>query len=252
MKHKYDLIFSIGQACACSSNLRKNDLQFASYPMDWLFGNDLAGRVQILVSRFDRFIDVSDLEYTYSERSISCDAYHNKYNDLTFNHDFAAATPLTETYLGVRQKYERRIGRLLNGIENSERVLAVYMETPDSGKSKYNESDIVKIHDKLQRAFAPTQIDLLYISPDTKLPHGARRVVLDNSGVRWIVSEYQTKDKSKPSYTPDAHVLAKIFRDYSLNATFGFKLRRAILKIVANLILCRKHRRAFRKKYHLK
>lgn len=33
---KFDLIFSIGEDCACSSYLRRYNLQDYSYPFDWL------------------------------------------------------------------------------------------------------------------------------------------------------------------------------------------------------------------------
>ena len=53
---KYDLIFSIGEACSCTSALRLAKLQFKSYPLDWLFGSDFIGRCKILASQFEHFI----------------------------------------------------------------------------------------------------------------------------------------------------------------------------------------------------
>lgn len=36
---KYDLIFSIGEACSCAEVLRESRLRFYSYPFDWLYGS---------------------------------------------------------------------------------------------------------------------------------------------------------------------------------------------------------------------
>ena len=57
MKKKYDLIFSMGAACSCSSALRSAELQVASYPFDWLFGSDFCNRANIVVNDFERFLD---------------------------------------------------------------------------------------------------------------------------------------------------------------------------------------------------
>ena len=40
-KQHYDFVFSLGQACSCSSSLRAAKLQYASYPFDWLYGSDI-------------------------------------------------------------------------------------------------------------------------------------------------------------------------------------------------------------------
>ena len=126
-KQKYDLIFSMGAACSCSSALRAAELQVSSYPFDWLFGSDFCGRADIVASEFKRFIDKKDLEYVFSVRSTRCDAYHNKHNDLTFNHDFERGMDLSETYPAVREKYDRRIKRLISNVENANRILIVYI-----------------------------------------------------------------------------------------------------------------------------
>ena len=127
---KFDLIFSLGEACSSSETLRRHLLQVESYPFDWLYGSDFIGRCRILVNDFENFIEKEDLEYAHEVRSIKCVAYHNKSNDITFNHDFLKELPLDESYEQVKQKYNRRIARLLKNIENSKDVLVVWLETP--------------------------------------------------------------------------------------------------------------------------
>ena len=54
---QYDLVFSLGQACACSLTLRTANLQLASFPLDWLADGTLPSRVDLLIRRFDHWLD---------------------------------------------------------------------------------------------------------------------------------------------------------------------------------------------------
>lgn len=49
-KRKYDLIFSLGEACFMASALRKNKLRFFACPFDWMYGSNFKGRCKILRS----------------------------------------------------------------------------------------------------------------------------------------------------------------------------------------------------------
>lgn len=247
----YDLIFSLGAACSCTQALRKAQLQFASYPFDWLFGSDLDGRVDILGKRFDRFLNVDDLSYVFSERSISCDAYHDTYNDLTFNHDFAMGQELTATFPAVKEKYDRRIQRLLNCIKQSEKVLAVFIETPDSGKSIYSSSDLMCIRNRLNVFFPTTQIDLLYVSPNMAMKHGDSRIITNKNGVVAIEAEYGTTKPNEPVYSPDMNVLLKILKCYKLKQSILFRLKRLVLKFCISVVPLKSVRRKMKQKYKL-
>ena len=246
---KYDFIFSLGAACSCTQMLRKAQLQFASYPLDWLFGSDLAGRIDIVASRFERFLEIDDLSYVYSERSISCDAYHNEFNDLTFNHDFESGKELKETYPAVKEKYDRRIKRLLDRIEAAQTVLGVFVETPDSGKSKYTAQDLREIRTKLNKAFPNKRFDLLYVSPDTALEHGEIVTELSENGVDWVVSEYRYKKPDVPSYAVDHRVIVKILKKYKLNLPLSFRLKRLCQRLMIRLIPIRSVRKKLKQKY---
>lgn len=247
---KYDFIFSLGAACSCTQTLRKAQLQFASYPLDWLFGSDLAGRVDIVASRFERFLEETDLTYAYSIRSISCDAYHNAFNDLTFNHDFEFGKELKETFPAVKEKYDRRIKRLLDRIDQAKSVLGVYIETPNSGISKYTKQDLENIHAKLKNAFPDKRFDLLYISPDESLEHG--QIVIPpvcGSGLDWVVTEYRYKKPDTPDYAPDYHVLLKILKNYKLNLPLSFRLKRLCQRLYIRLIPIKSVRKKLKQKY---
>ena len=98
---KYDLIFSLGAACLCSSTLRKKNLQFYSYPLDWVFGGDFTFRVDLLVSDFADYINKEDLVFTGKQNEAKnnlCDIYFNKRTNMGFNHDFPVGIPFEEAF----------------------------------------------------------------------------------------------------------------------------------------------------------
>src|SRR5574344_454709 len=153
MNIKYDLIFGIGEACSCSQALRNQNLQVYSYPFDWLFGSTFEGRINILVNKFKDFINKSDLEYSYSKRNIHCNAYHNKKNDLTFNHDFQKDISFEEAYPQIRTKYDRRINRLLQKIESAKSILVVYLQTPELNHIQIENDLIISSFAKIKKCY---------------------------------------------------------------------------------------------------
>lgn len=240
---KYDLIVSIGEACSCTTALRDSRLQFKSYPMDWLFGSDFIGRCKIVASRFHRFIDIQDLEYVYSERSISCDAYHNKYNDLTFNHDFEKGRPLKETYTKVSEKYERRISRLLETLDKQNRVLVVYIETPIKNHDVVNNDTLIIGQQIIANAFPNSKIDLLYFSNS----YNKKQTEQVSENVTRIYDDYKNK-ASEVDYRVIGSVLKKHLRQVKLNLSLSIRIKRNLI----NLIPIGKIKHNLQRKYRVK
>ena len=249
MKKKYDLIFSMGAACSCSSALRSAELQVSSYPFDWLFGSDFCGRVDIVVKDFKRFIDKKDLEFVFSERSIKCDAYHNKHNDLTFNHDFEKDKKLSETYSAVREKYNRRINRLMTNIAHAKKVLIVYIETPDNTKVM-SDAKIKAAFKKIQHYFDNNQVDLVYFSPDNSLSNMCEYALTQN--ITRFVGNYKSKDVNDAPYAANVSLLKHLLRDrYVLHQSFYSRIKKKLLRILIQLFPSHSKRVQLRKKYHL-
>lgn len=251
-RQRYDLIFSIGGACSCTSGLRDAGLQRASFPMDWLFGSDLSGRVDIICNKFDRFIDMADLEYVFSERSIKCDAYHNKFNDLTFNHDFPTGVALEKSYTLVADKYKRRISRLLGAIESAHRVCAVYLSVPGSDLN-VSDSELTQCLTRLRIAFPNCEFDLLYVHCDPDMARGAIYEKLVSPGVRYLCANYGNSDVTKPSYAVCEKTVRKIFAQHlKLNLPLHTIIKLYALKLVVKFAPSHKLRVRLREKWHLK
>lgn len=244
-KKKYDLIFSLGEACSCTQALGTSGLQLFSYPFDWLFGSSFMERCKILATRFARYIDKEDLEFSYEERSIRCQAYHNKYNDIIFNHDFPKDLSLDESYPQVREKYERRIRRLLSSIERSSCGLIVYIETPVTDHVILDWQEIIEGYNHIKDAFPGTSIDLLYVarekeSSDEYLTPNVRRIALD-------YKDYN----SELGYVVNCERLKPIFDGYCLRVSLSYRLKKFALKVLVEMIPIRETRQKLRRKWHL-
>lgn len=247
---KYDLIFSIGEACSCTSALRGAKLQFASYPFDWLWGADFICRCKIVASRFSRFIDKKDLEDTYQtnlDKDNLCEIYHNKYNDLTFNHDFAAGRPLDETYPAVSEKYARRISRLLESIDKSQRILLVCIETPVKNHDIVDNKDLIRGRQIIADAFPDTVVDLLYFSNS----NSKKQTEQVSDHITRIYDDYKDKHSSL-DYIVTEKRLIKHLRNIKLNIPLSIRIKRKIRNVLINLIPFKQIRHNMQRKYHVK
>ena len=203
---QYDLIFGIGGACSCTQILRKCRLQFYTYPFDWLFGADIVTRANIVADDFAHFIDREDLDDTgrnNGDANNLCQVYHNHRNDITFNHDFTCGKPLAETYGGVKEKYDRRIRRLMRQIESSENVLAVYLQIPNDPE-EVPDAVLREAHAVLKARFPRQNVDLLYLF----CQHGNKNFSYRQlqEGLMRVEYDYDAYDANVP-YAVDNEIL---------------------------------------------
>jgi len=129
LKGKYDAIFSLGDLCLASIQLKKHNLRPYSGVLDWMASPELSKVNELLENRFIGFLDYDNLRvigYADSFICVSDDGYN-----LVSNHDFDGEKN-TLTYLGayaeVMEKYERRIQRFLSEMDNAKRILFVRTE----------------------------------------------------------------------------------------------------------------------------
>lgn len=136
-KETYDLLVSLGAGCGCSMWLRGLDLQFRSYPFDWLAHAGFQPRVNLLLNDFDGLCDSA--HYIPAEKPAGndshCDFYEHAPSTVRFYHEFAEGKPLTETFPAFADRYARRIARLDRDVRAAGRVLFIWLShwdhTPD-------------------------------------------------------------------------------------------------------------------------
>lgn len=218
-KTKYDLIFGIGAACSCTQILRKCRLQFFSYPFDWLYGADIETRCKILANNFSDFINFDDLENTLKTNNDDknlCDVYHNKLNNIYFNHDFSHNVPLQECYANINEKYNRRAKRLIHQIEKSKNVLVVYLQTPNN-QTVISDTTLQNAYQTILNRFPNQNINLLYLYCNHSETQ-AKIVKVDN-GIIKIELDYDDYNEKFP-YSVNTKVLMKIFCKLKISHRF--------------------------------
>lgn len=129
LKGEYDAIFSLGDLCLASIQLKKHNLRPYSGVLDWMASVELSKVSELLENRFLDFLEYDNLRvigYADTFICVSDDGYN-----LVSNHDFDGEKN-TLTYLGgyaeVMEKYERRIQRFLSEMDNAKRILFVRTE----------------------------------------------------------------------------------------------------------------------------
>lgn len=212
----YDLIMSIGALCFCSENLRQHNLQAYSYPFDWLFGSTFSGRVKIVASKFENFLREEDLEFSHVEDRVSCDAYKNTFNGLGFNHDFPANVPLNESFNAVKEKYDRRINRLINLINESKNILFVYIEGPGQSVATETNEALIAAQKELQKAFPNTRCDILYLEHNKEFP--SRKIIYEEvqENILRAILNIGAEGEDVPSCATNPINLSLVLQNYNL------------------------------------
>lgn len=130
---EYDLIFSIGGGCATSKQLRARELQFLSFPFDWLFQiNSAPSHIPALQKCFEEdfknWLKKENLEPLIGDERGTSELEHqykDTENGFRYIHDFHFSIDDEREYKKVKAKYKRRINRLLNIIKKSKNVLLI-------------------------------------------------------------------------------------------------------------------------------
>ena len=167
---EYDFLFSIGSACTCTDMMRRCNLQDKSYPFDWLWGSDFVSRCDYLINDFKDWFNKEDFELEFMTSNTKHAVWKNRRTQLVYNHDFIEnSSNIEDSYLPVKEKYDRRISRLLTNLNNSSRIAIIYLERPNGQDKPASEIDTVNCWLKILNKFgANKQIDIYYIHYQTE------------------------------------------------------------------------------------
>ena len=211
MSAKYDLVFSLGNACSCSLALRKAGLQYASFPFDWMIRGPFALRVETLLAGFPSWPGrLCDLELMPGKSNTEHLMCHDRKTDLLFPHDFPLGKTIAESYDGVVAKYRRRIDRLLRLLSTAKRVLAVYVELPG-----FPETPALELNNgiaELRRGYPGVQMDLLYFFHVPDVAFRDRQDVCIGDGVRKISFDFKERRDGAFLYGADPELVAAAIR----------------------------------------
>lgn len=227
-KQKYDLVFGVGEACSCSSTLRRANLQIRSYPFDWLFGSTFLGRVKILTEDFKNLLNLEDMVCTGNNGIPHhlCDIYTNKVTGIGFNHDFLHGVNPLDIIDEITQKYSRRGKRLLESAKTSTNILAVWIDSPGSFWKAKNDEDFIEGQKLLQKKFPNAKVDLLVITWEKGLKFNDKKHYQINNNIQKYSFDYQFHHKKKQiaDYVVDEKMLLKILKKYELKMSLKEKI----------------------------
>lgn len=218
--NSYDLIISLGAACSCTQALRACELQNFSYPFDWVCGTKFIDRISILTNEFKDWFNIEDLEFMeYCELR---DIYHNKKTGMIFNHDFPRYSVLETDYKKVQKKYNRRIKRLFRLIQKSNRILFVYIDTPDNIDKLQDNSVLVNGYNLLNQNYPSKDINLLYLNCGQEPFHEEQ---ITNKILK-ITFDYKSTDDKAYKWDVNTDLLEELFSRYELNNKDFFKFKK--------------------------
>ena len=211
--YHYDFAFSMGQACTCSMTLRHANLQFASFPLDWVSGGTLASRTDLVVSHFAGWLEKEDFDYHGVNPKNGMGVFINRRTGFRHPHDFPDG-PIEQAYGDVCEKYRRRVERLYRMIESSRRVLAAYITRPDEAAETL--SALVDCRRRLAEAFPGVSFDIVHFVNDDGIPFAERRVTQPAEGITQITFNYRdpTRDVTFESTAQALVELGFTARDY--------------------------------------
>lgn len=195
---KFDLIFSLGEDCACTSYLRRFNLQEYSYPFDWLTKADFFTRMDLFINDFSGFLEKDNLTIVaYSHQKAinkATDDYRDTKTGFYFYHDFDTKIPFDESFALVKGKYQRRIKRLYRQIQSAQDILIVWWS-----RDKHQDIDKVKnSHAILSQKFPSKNISMLLIEFGTK---SHQNIYNPNGGGQIILLQYDNIPyKHNPNY----------------------------------------------------
>lgn len=222
---KFDLIFGIGENCDTSLILRHFELQLCSYPLDWVRGGTLANRIELLCSNFEDFFNKEDLKQVDNAKNPDTNVYFNKKNNLHFVHDFLASESFEKNYSDVKNKYQRRIERLFSKIEQSRKVLVVYIaknaeKSEDSKKAENIESLIEKAQEKLAQKYKNTSFHFLYLVKSDEVESVSstydEKLKLRTVKLKTIIEQRTVNILGMQMRTTGYSLLDKVFKQYKL------------------------------------
>jgi len=184
----YDLAFSLGQACACSLVLRTANLQFASFPLDWIARGSISLRAGLVASRFAGWLEKEDFVYEGTNPMNGLGVFVNRRTGFQHLHDFPDR-PIEESFDEVREKFRRREERLCGALGRARRVLCVYISRPAGPDVAPDE--LARCRKTLADAYPNATFDLVHLSCEEGRPFKDRLVRDLSEGVTQIVFDYR-------------------------------------------------------------
>lgn len=244
---KFDLVFSIGEDCGCAMLLRDARIRDMSSPFDWLTNATYKMRMDLLANRFAGFLVREHLNPMVKPTVGYFDADNDYYADAAtgfyFYHDFPAGMSLTESYPLVKDKYDRRISRLMERLECGGNVLLVWW----SRSKRISDEELTSSLAKVQDAYPTAKFHLLVFENDLSMKPGktVRHAITDR--IARVVGGICPDLQETPGFRPATlKILKQVQTSYPRQRNSERPIRRAIIHFCSLWHFSKADRRAAR------
>lgn len=161
-KEKYDLICSLGANCSAAHQLRYRGLRKFALPFDWTAMKEdecLYKLSEGFENNFEKFLLKENLikldNDEYSQAHKDRIQYKDKYTEIYYYNHFNKELNDNYEYEKVRQKFNKRIKRLINLINSSNRILFIF-----SSNNKFSLDAIYFLVDTLIKLYPNKEINI--------------------------------------------------------------------------------------------
>ena len=258
-KRSYDIIYSLGCNCSTAGFLNKHYLRNTSGPFDWWavtpFPEEFDWRIRLICTHFEGFMQKENMEREPLPEGAPEDTLFQNYLDhfgpgFHFPHDFPAGVPFEQAYPKVKAKYERRIARFYQKIQESERVLLVWQSLC---QDSCEPNRIKRLCEEACRALGKT-VDFLLIWQDDSMSRDQAPVKqeLAPNIILWRANIYRKGENNLPLYMGAPELMDPIFRAYALrgaeHVAFWNHTRRCIGRPLGSFLSCFIPVRSWRKR----
>mgnify|MGYP000095724045 CR=1 FL=1 len=243
MPRSYDFVVSLGENCISSGNLRRNKLQYESFPFDWI-GISFEMAIQMLQTHFKNFLKLENLRL--SARAENHDRYMDVIHQIEFVHDFDSNIDPAVNFEKVKNKYHRRIERLFQRLEQSRSILIII------SSNRHLDNNILLKHWKELQAFCPqARVDLICF----ELPQGEKSVA--ETRVSEHIRRFTLTTPNPNDWNAMRDDYSRCLKSSRLKMTkrlkylwpdFCFRFKKQLLKAAAFLIPVPEIRRRLRQK----
>ena len=110
---RYNHIVSLGSFCSPALELERYGYRDISYPFDWLITRSFPAVLTLIETHFEGWLSYDELYQRTKERNV----YEDPGRSIAYVHDFNKYTPLKDQLGGVQDKYNRRIERFFEYIQ---------------------------------------------------------------------------------------------------------------------------------------
>ncbi len=167
-RREYDEIIPLGFDCGMCFAVKSLFVRQHSYPFDWgrvVESKDDLGfrrKIELLCTNFRDFINESDLcivDDNHKDENEPNMSVSNMFNGMHFAHDFPKGKTIAESYPFVKEKYDRRIKRLINLINSGKKICFCFY----TSFAELPKSEIIYSTDIFYKVFPNAKVDFLIL-----------------------------------------------------------------------------------------